>query len=200
MLDERQRRRPIPGHRIRPPLQPLSSHEAYHAPGHSAEPAPDGATGARRRRCRGSGSPRGRENAAGPTRGATVSATVVDGIARKTTDVVVIGTGAAGLSAALGLPPYRVTLVTKGQAGSSGSSPLAQGGIAAALAHDDRPGLHTRDTLDAGGGLCDRALVEILTGEAPRHILRLAALGTRFDREPDGRLALGREAAHSRRR
>jgi L-aspartate oxidase len=129
-----------------------------------------------------------------------LSATIVDGIAVMTTDVVVIGTGAAGLSAALALAPYRVTLVTKGQLGSSGSSPLAQGGIAAAVAPDDRPDLHTRDTLDAGGGLCDRALVEILTGEAPRHILRLAALGTRFDREPDGRLALGREAAHSRSR
>jgi len=90
-----------------------------------------------------------------------------------TTDVVVIGAGAAGLSAALGLAPHRVTLLTRGRLGSSGASPLAQGGIAAALGPEDGPGLHARDTLDAGAGLCDPALVEILTGGAARHIERL---------------------------
>ena len=129
-----------------------------------------------------------------------MSTTAADRIDVTTTDVVVIGAGAAGLSAALGLAPHRVTLLTKGRLGSSGSSPLAQGGIAAAVGPDDEPDLHTRDTLDAGGGLCDGALVEILTGEAARHIRRLATLGARFDREPDGRFALGREAAHSRSR
>jgi L-aspartate oxidase len=129
-----------------------------------------------------------------------MSTTVVDPIDVTTTDVVVIGSGAAGLSAALGLAPYQVTLLTKGRLGSSGSSPLAQGGIAAALGPDDGPDLHTRDTLDAGGGLCDGALVTILTGGAARHVQRLATLGTRFDRESDGRFALGREAAHSRSR
>src|SRR6185436_9792381 len=115
-----------------------------------------------------------------------------------TTDVVVIGAGAAGLSAALGLAPHRVTLLTKGRLGSSGSSPLAQGGIAAAVGRDDEPDLHARDTVDAGGGLRDGAVVEILTAEAARHIQRLAMLGAGFEREPDGRFALGREAAHSR--
>jgi len=129
-----------------------------------------------------------------------MSTTAVDRIDVTTTDVVVIGAGAAGLSAALGLAPHRVTLLTKGRLGSSGSSPLAQGGIAAALGPDDGPALHTRDTLAAGGGLCDGAVVEILTGGAARHIQRLATLGTRFDRETDGRFALGREAAHSRSR
>src|SRR5258707_12927062 len=98
-----------------------------------------------------------------------------------TTDVVVIGAGAAGLSAALGLAPHRVTLLTKGRLGSSGSSPLAQGGIAAALGPDDGADLHTRDTLDAGGGLCDSALVENLTGGAGPQSQRLPALSTRFD-------------------
>jgi L-aspartate oxidase len=117
-----------------------------------------------------------------------------------TSDVVVIGAGVAGLSAALGLAPHRVTLLTKGRLGSSGSSPLAQGGVAAALGPDDAPELHARDTLEAGGGLCEPAVVEILTGEAASHIERLATLGTRFDRDTDGRFALGREAAHGRSR
>jgi L-aspartate oxidase len=129
-----------------------------------------------------------------------MSPTAADPVYVTTTDVVVIGTGAAGLSAALGLAPHRVTILTKGRLGSSGSSPLAQGGIAAAVGPDDEPDLHTRDTLDAGGGLCDGAVVEILTAEAARHIQRLAMLGARFDRETDGRFALGREAAHSRSR
>jgi L-aspartate oxidase len=129
-----------------------------------------------------------------------MSTTAADRIDVTTTDVVVIGAGAAGLSAALGLAPHRVTLLTKGRLGSSGSSPLAQGGIAAALGPDDGPDLHTRHTLDWGGGLCDGALVEILTGGAARQIHRLATLGARFDREPDGHFALGREAAHSRSR
>jgi L-aspartate oxidase len=122
------------------------------------------------------------------------------GIDVMTTDVVVVGAGAAGLSVALGLAPHRVTLLTKGRLGRNGSSPLAQGGIAAAVGPDDGPDLHARDTLDAGGGLCDAALVEILAGEAARCIHRLGTVGTRFDRDTDGRFALGREAAHSRNR
>src|SRR6185295_9007197 len=178
----------------------MPSHEADHAPGNSTEPSPDGDSGARRRRCGGPSPARSRAHAAGRTRRRAMSTTVVDPIDVTTTDVVVIGSGAAGLSAALGLAPYQVTLLTKGRLGSSGSSPLAQGGIAAALGPDDGPDLHTRDTLDAGGGLCDGALVTILTGGAARHVQRLATLGTRFDRESDGRFALGREAAHSRSR
>ena len=116
------------------------------------------------------------------------------------TDVIVIGAGAAGLNAALSLAPRRVTLLTKGRLGASGASPLAQGGIAVALGDDDSPALHARDTLDAGAGLCDQAIVDVLTREAPRHAHDLAELGTRFDCSNDGRFALGREAAHSRRR
>ena len=116
------------------------------------------------------------------------------------TDVVVIGAGAAGLYTALALAPRRVTLLTKGRLGASGASPLAQGGMAAALGDDDSPALHARDTVDAGAGLCDRTIVDQLTRAAPRHARNLAELGTRFDCSNDGRLALGREAAHSRRR
>src|SRR6266446_6209443 len=103
MLDERQRRRSVSRHRIRPPVQPLSPYEAYHAPGNSAESAPHGDAGARRRRCGGPSPPRSRAHAAGRTRGTGMSTTAVDRIDVTTTDVVVIGTGAAGLSAALGL-------------------------------------------------------------------------------------------------
>src|SRR5258705_10727678 len=108
MLNERQRRRSVSRHRIRPPLQPLSPHEAYHASGNSAEPAPSDDAGLRRRRCDGPSPPRSRTHAAGRTRGTAMSATVVDRIDVTTTDVAVIGAGAAGLSAALGLAPYRV--------------------------------------------------------------------------------------------
>src|SRR5882672_11900418 len=99
MLNERQRRGAVSRHRIRPPLQPLPAHEAYHAPGHSAEPAPHGNAGARRRRRGGASPPRRRAHAAGRTRRTAMSTTAADRIDVTTTDVVVIGAGAAGLSA-----------------------------------------------------------------------------------------------------
>ena len=114
--------------------------------------------------------------------------------------VVVIGSGVAGLAAALSLSPRPVTLITKGPFARGGSSPWAQGGIAAAVADGDAPGLHALDTMEAGAGLCDRRAVDILTGEGPTRVRRLIEIGARFDRRPDGALALGREGAHSRRR
>ncbi len=113
-------------------------------------------------------------------------------------DVVVVGAGAAGLSVALGLRARRVLLVSKGRLGVSGSSPHAQGGIAAALGADDSPARHARDTLAVAGGLADAAMVRVLTEEGPAAVRRLMALGGRFDRDPRGALALAREAAHSR--
>ncbi|HXO22893.1 MAG TPA: L-aspartate oxidase, partial [Thermoanaerobaculia bacterium] len=121
----------------------------------------------------------------------------LDGVARS--DVVVVGTGVAGLTAALGAAPRRVTLLTKTRFGL-GSSQWAQGGIAAALGADDGPALHAADTLAAGAGLNDPAIVDLLTSEGPRRVARLLELGARFDRDAAGALALGREAAHSRRR
>jgi L-aspartate oxidase len=115
-------------------------------------------------------------------------------------DVVIVGSGLAGLSAALVLAPRAVALLTKGELGQDGASNLAQGGIAAACDPEDSADQHAHDTIAAGAGLCDTSLVLRLTGEAPRAIERLVRLGARFDRDPDGGLLLGREGAHGRRR
>ncbi len=115
-------------------------------------------------------------------------------------DALVVGSGAAGLTAALELAPLSVAVVTKGRLGESGSSAHAQGGIAAAVGRGDTPALHAADTLAAGAGLNDPEAVRILTGEGPARVMRLIALGAAFDRRPDGLLSLGREAAHGRRR
>jgi len=111
-------------------------------------------------------------------------------------DVVVLGSGVAGLSAALSLAPRRVTLLSKGRL-ASGSSRWAQGGIAAAMSARDDPASHAADTLAAGAGLCDEGLVARLTAEGPQSIRRLIERGVRFDRDAAGRLRLGREGAHS---
>ena len=115
-------------------------------------------------------------------------------------DVVVVGSGVAGLSAALALAPLRVTLITKTKLAVGGSSPWAQGGVAAAMARDDSPAEHAGDTLMAAAGLADPEAVEVLTTEGPERIRELIELGARFDRSEDGRLLLGREGAHGRRR
>ncbi len=115
-------------------------------------------------------------------------------------DVVVIGAGAAGLSAALALSGRRVHLLCKGTFGATGASPLAQGGVAVALGSDDDPRLHAADTLAVGGGTSDAAMVSLLTGEAPDVVRRLVRLGASFDRDEAGHFALGREAGHTRSR
>jgi L-aspartate oxidase len=115
-------------------------------------------------------------------------------------EVLVVGAGAAGLTAALACAPLSVTVLTKARLGSGAASAWAQGGVASALGDDDNPALHAADTMAAGAGLNDRAMVELLTGEGPRRVRSLLALGAHFDRGADGRLALGREGAHSRRR
>ncbi|HYO14433.1 MAG TPA: L-aspartate oxidase [Thermoanaerobaculia bacterium] len=121
-----------------------------------------------------------------------------DGVLRS--DVLVVGTGIAGLTAALGCHPLRVTVLTKARLGAGGSSPWAQGGIAAAVGPDDAPALHAADTLAAGAGLNDPFVVDLLTREGPERVRALLDLGARFDLDETGGLALGREAAHSRRR
>ncbi|HRC85549.1 MAG TPA: L-aspartate oxidase [Thermoanaerobaculia bacterium] len=115
-------------------------------------------------------------------------------------DVVVVGAGLAGLTAALGLAPRTVALLTKTQLGQGGASNWAQGGMAAAVGSDDSPVLHAQDTLAVSGGLGDPAVAELLAREGKERVARLLELGVAFDREPGGDLALGREAAHSRRR
>lgn len=110
--------------------------------------------------------------------------------------VVVIGSGAAGLTAALEASrTHEVVLVTKGLIGESNSL-YAQGGVAAALAADDSPAAHLADTLTAGAGVCDADAARILCSEGPESIRRLIQLGIHFDRDGD-ELARGREAAHS---
>jgi len=118
-------------------------------------------------------------------------------------DVVVVGSGVAGVTAALAahraLPGSRVLLVTKSVL-DDGSTRWAQGGIAAALGPGDSPEQHLRDTLTAGAGLCDVAAVRALVTDGPDAVRRLIALGARFDSEPGGPLALTREGGHLRRR
>ncbi|MGK5551137.1 L-aspartate oxidase [Actinomadura kijaniata] len=115
------------------------------------------------------------------------------------TDIVVVGSGIAGLVAALRCREHgRVLLVTKALL-DAGSTRWAQGGIAAALDPADSPAEHLDDTLVAGVGLCDTAAVRTLVTEGPDAVRRLIALGTRFDEE-DGEIALTREGGHHRRR
>ena len=111
-------------------------------------------------------------------------------------DYLVLGSGIAGLYAALLAAQHgRVCILTKG-AISDSNTKYAQGGIAAAVGAGDSPASHVADTLRAGAGLCDRAAVEILVREAPDRIRRLSELGVPFDSQ-GGAVALGREAAHS---
>jgi L-aspartate oxidase len=114
-------------------------------------------------------------------------------------DVLVVGSGAAGLYAALCLPDsLHVGLITKDTL-SIGASDWAQGGIAAAIDPADSPVLHVEDTMQAGAGLCEWEAVKFLVEQAPTCIQSLVDLGVAFDRK-EGRLALTLEAAHSRSR
>ena len=114
----------------------------------------------------------------------------------ETHDVLVIGSGVGGLTVALETPGLRVGLLTKTELGGGGSSPMAQGGVAVAMGPGDSPAAHAEDTLAAAAGLAVPERVRILTEEGPARIAALLALGTRFDRDGAGHLALGREAAH----
>jgi L-aspartate oxidase len=118
------------------------------------------------------------------------------GAAHVFADVLVIGGGLAGLRAALEIgPPLEVLVVTKDSLDES-SSVYAQGGIAGVLDPEDQFESHIEDTIEAGKGLCDRQVVEMVVREAPDRIRELAEWGTCFDRAGD-RLALTREGGHS---
>ncbi|WP_166137468.1 L-aspartate oxidase [Nocardioides ochotonae] len=114
-------------------------------------------------------------------------------------DVVVIGSGIAGLTAALRLREQvdKVLVVTKDQL-AAGSTQWAQGGIAAALGPGDTPAEHELDTLVAGAGACDLDAVRVLVTEGPEAVHELIALGARFDLGLDGELSLTREGGHHR--
>ena len=114
-------------------------------------------------------------------------------------DVVIVGSGVAGLTAALHArrAGRTVLLVTKGRV-EEGSTRWAQGGIAAALADDDTPEEHLHDTLVAGAGLCDVDAVAALVTEGPDCVRSLIGLGAHFDLDASGALALTREGGHHR--
>ena len=115
-------------------------------------------------------------------------------------DIVVVGSGIAGLTTALkARRAGTVLLVTKTEL-DAGSTRWAQGGIAAALGPGDSPADHLTDTLVAGAGLCDEEAVRVLVTEGPDLVRELVELGTRFDRDNAGDLALTREGGHLRRR
>jgi L-aspartate oxidase len=122
---------------------------------------------------------------------------------RRETDVVVVGSGVAGVTTVLAvrraLPTARILLATKSVL-DDGSTRWAQGGVAAALGPGDTPEQHLRDTLTAGAGICDERAVRALVTDGPGAVQRLIELGASFDREPSGPLALTREGGHLRRR
>lgn len=115
-------------------------------------------------------------------------------------DLLVVGSGVAGLSAAVRAAEVhglRVGVLTKGDL-AQGSTRWAQGGVAAVLGGDpDSTDLHLADTLAAGAGLCDRDAVRVLVDEGPARVNDLIAMGAMFDREADGSLQLAREGGHS---
>jgi L-aspartate oxidase len=116
-------------------------------------------------------------------------------------DVVVIGSGAAGLSAALAARPVRSVLVVTKDVLSAGSTQWAQGGLAGVLDPTDTIDDHVRDTLAAGAGLCDEEVVRELVTEAPKSIRYLMRLGAAFDPDQGGAsIALTREGGHSHNR
>ncbi len=114
-------------------------------------------------------------------------------------DVLIIGSGIAGLSFALKAAQIgSVTIITK-KARAESNTNYAQGGIAAVVAHDDSFQLHIQDTLGAGAGLCHQDAVDVLVKEGPARLRELIDLGVGFTRQ-DERLDLGREGGHSRNR
>ena len=115
-------------------------------------------------------------------------------------DFLVIGSGIAGLRAAISLAETGdVVMLTKADPRESNTG-YAQGGIAAAMGPDDSPDLHFSDTMAAGDGLCFDDAVRVLVTDGPRYVRELIEWGVAFDRDSSGEPALGREAAHSVRR
>ncbi|MFW2392732.1 MAG: FAD-dependent oxidoreductase, partial [Methyloceanibacter sp.] len=116
------------------------------------------------------------------------------------TGVVVVGAGLAGLFTALKLAPLPVTVISPARFGEGASSLWAQAGIAAALAEGDTPEDHAADTVRAGAGIVDETTALFMAQEARERIEDLLRYGVPFDKDLEGRLALGHEAAHGSRR
>src|SRR5512140_1064668 len=118
-------------------------------------------------------------------------------------DFVVIGSGIAGLSFALKAARHGSVAVITKRKGADSNTAWAQGGIACVTSDEDSFELHVRDTLEAGAGLCDEAVVRTIVTQGPERIRELTELGLRFDeREVSGHreLDLGKEGGHSKRR
>ncbi|WP_280453854.1 L-aspartate oxidase [Nocardia brasiliensis] len=116
-------------------------------------------------------------------------------------DLVVIGAGVAGLTAARGAVARGMRVLTLGKGGPvDTATQYAQGGIAAVAPHEDSVASHVHDTVNAGAGLCDPAAVRSVVGGGPHAVAALAALGAVFDTRPDGEIARTREGGHSTRR
>ena len=113
-------------------------------------------------------------------------------------DVIIVGSGVAGLYTALNLNPKLTCAVINKNGHDDSNSMYAQGGIAAVIGSDDSPEIHFQDTIDAGAGLCDEAAVNILVREGPKEIERLLSMGIPFDFNDNGKLKLTREGAHHR--
>ena len=115
-------------------------------------------------------------------------------------DVVIVGAGLAGLYTAMNVEEHRSCAILAKEEIDISNSWLAQGGIAAAVAGDDDPGLHYEDTLIAGAYLCDTEAVKVLVDEAPGEIKRLVSRGVPFDLDEAGELSITREGGHRRNR
>jgi L-aspartate oxidase len=115
-------------------------------------------------------------------------------------DFLIIGSGIAGLRAAVELAGAGSVLILTKAEPREGNTGYAQGGIAAAVGPGDSPDLHARDTIAAGDGLCDPEAVRVLVEDGPAYVRELMAWGAAFDRAPDGSPALAIEGAHSARR
>src|SRR5262245_25198527 len=120
--------------------------------------------------------------------------------ARAPGGVVIVGAGLAGLFTALKLAPLPVTVVSAARFGEGASSLWAQGGIAAAVAEGDTAEAHAADTVAAGAGIVDEKIALLMAREARERIEDLLFYGVPFDKDLEGRLALGREAAHGKSR
>lgn len=112
-------------------------------------------------------------------------------------DVVIIGSGIAGVYTALSIPKHAKVLIITKETIEINNSVLAQGGIAVSLDQHDSPELHFKDTIYAGAGLCDESAVKVLVTEAAENIATLCLYGVNFDRDEENQLALTREGAHS---
>jgi len=117
---------------------------------------------------------------------------------KETCDVIIIGSGVAGLYSAINLDRNLKICIISKEAIAENNSYLAQGGIAAAVAEGDLPLYHFEDTIKAGAGECDVEAVKVLVQQAPNDIKHLCDIGTNFDRNPDGTLTTTREGGHRR--